>query len=78
MPITPGVPAARLMRGPVDVPDLWHPADGFGYTGAAALPLMLGVSLTAGRKRYAPGPLVLAHAAHDDGRRAAMVLRMEG
>lgn len=70
--------AARLMRGPVDVPDLWHPADGFGYTGAAALPLMLGVSLTAGRKRYAPGPLVLAHAAHDDGRRAAMVLRMEG
>lgn len=69
---------ARLLRGPKDVQELWHPADGFGYTGAAAIPLMLGVSLTAGRKRYAPGPLVLAQAAHDDGRRAAMVLAMEG
>jgi 3-oxoacyl-[acyl-carrier-protein] synthase I len=69
--------AARLLRGPNDVPDLWHPADGFGYTGAAAIPLMLGVSLTAGRKSYAPGPVVLAQASHDDGRRAAMVLRME-
>ena len=68
---------AHLLRGPHDVPDLWHPADGFGYTGAAAIPLMLGVSLTAGRKAYAPGPIVLAQASHDDGWRAAMLLRME-
>ena len=68
---------ARLLRGPKDVPDLWHPADGFGYTGAAAIPLMLAVSLTATRKGYAPGPIVLAQASHDDGRRATMVLRME-
>ncbi len=68
----------RLFRGTEDVEDIWHPADGFGYTGAAAIPLMLGVSLTAGQKDYAPGPVVLAHAAHDDGRRAAMILRMEG
>ena len=53
--------------------NLWHPADGFGYTGAASIPLMLGVSLTAGRKAYAPGPIVLAQASHDDGRRGAMV-----
>ena len=69
--------AGRLLRGPHDVPDLWHPADGFGYTGAAAIPLMLGVSLTAARKGYAPGPIVLGQASHDDGRRATMVLRME-
>ena len=68
----------RLLRGPRDVQELWHPTDGFGYTGAAAIPLMLGVSLTAGREGYAPGPIVLAQAANDDGQRAVMVLRMEG
>jgi len=69
---------ARLWRGHRDPEEVWHPADSFGYTGAAVIPILLGVGLTAGRKGYAPGPVALAHAAHDDGRRAAMVLRTEG
>jgi 3-oxoacyl-[acyl-carrier-protein] synthase-1 len=68
---------SRLWRSHRDPEEIWHPADSFGYTGAAVIPILLGVGLIAGRKGYAPGPIALAHAAHDDGRRAAMVLRME-
>ena len=65
---------ARLWRGERDPEDVWHPADGMGETGAAVVPICLGVGLAAAQKAYAPGPIALVHAAHDDGRRAAIVL----
>lgn len=58
--------------------DLWHPSDCIGEVGAAVVPCMLGVALTAARKRYAPGPGVLCFAGSDSGRRAAVVLRSGG
>lgn len=66
---------ARLWRGKRDPEDVWLPCDGMGQTGAAIIPICLGVGLTAARKAYAPGPIALIHAAHDDGRRAAIVTR---
>ena len=39
---------SRLLRGRHEFMDLWHPADGIGETGAAALPCCLGVAFTAG------------------------------
>ena len=65
---------SRLIRAKREQQALWHPADCVGETGAAAVPLMLGVALTAARKRYAPGPMGLLQAANDDGRRIALVL----
>jgi 3-oxoacyl-[acyl-carrier-protein] synthase-1 len=55
--------------------DLWHPSDCIGEVGAAIGPCLLAVAWAAARKGYAPGPGVLCHAANDDGRRAAAVLR---
>jgi 3-oxoacyl-[acyl-carrier-protein] synthase I len=57
--------------------DIWHPGDCIGEVGAAIVPCMLGVALTAARRRYAPGPGVLCHAGADDGQRSAIVLRYE-
>jgi 3-oxoacyl-[acyl-carrier-protein] synthase-1 len=57
---------------------LWHPAECVGEVGAAAVPIMLAVALAAARKGYAPGPGVLLHAADDQGRRAAAVVREYG
>lgn len=68
----------RLWRGKGDPEPVWHPADGMGETGAAVIPICLGFALTAAQKHYAPGPIALLHAAHDDGRRAAIVMRSEG
>lgn len=65
---------ARLWRGKRDPEELWHPCDAMGNTGAAVIPICLGVGMMAHRKDYAPGPMVMVHASHDDGRRAAMVL----
>ncbi len=66
---------SRLLRVRKETFDIWHPADCIGEVGAAALPCMLGVALAAMRKRYAPGPAVLAHLGNDDGKRAALVLQ---
>lgn len=66
---------SRLLRVRKEMFDIWHPADCIGEVGAAALPCMLGVALAAMRKRYAPGPAVLAHLGNDDGKRAALVLQ---
>lgn len=52
-----------------------HPADCIGEVGAAVGPCILGLALTAARKRYAPGNGVLCHLSNDDGERAAMLLR---
>ncbi len=68
----------RILRVRKDMIDIWHPTSEFGFVGAACFPVMLAVALAAGRKGYAPGPVVLAHTSDDDGRRGAAVLRMEG
>lgn len=69
---------AKTIRSRKEFQDIWHPADCIGETGAAALPCCLGVAYWAARKGYAPGPLVLAQASNDDGRRAALTLSAGG
>lgn len=66
---------SRLLRVRKETFDIWHPADCIGEVGAAALPCMLAVALFAGRKRYAPGPAILAHLGNDDGKRTALVVQ---
>jgi 3-oxoacyl-[acyl-carrier-protein] synthase-1 len=55
--------------------DHLHPADSIGEVGAAVVPCVLGLALTAARKGYAPGDGVLCHFSNDAGDRAAMLLR---
>ncbi len=63
--------------------DHLHPADSIGEIGAAVVPCVLGLALTAARKGYAPGPgegpepgkVVLCHFSNDEGDRAALLLR---
>jgi 3-oxoacyl-[acyl-carrier-protein] synthase-1 len=68
----------RVLRKRRDQMDLWNPASEFGYTGAASMPLMLGLGLIAGQKRDAPGRTVIMQTSDDDGRRGTAILRMEG
>lgn len=68
----------RVLRKRRDQMDLWNPASEFGYTGAASMPLMLGVGLTAAQKNYAPGQTVIMQTSDDDGRRGTAIFRMEG
>jgi 3-oxoacyl-[acyl-carrier-protein] synthase-1 len=65
---------ARLLRDTHDFIDLLHPSDCIGEVGAAILPLILGLALRAHEEGWAPGDPVLAFAANDDGRRAALIL----
>jgi 3-oxoacyl-[acyl-carrier-protein] synthase I len=65
---------ARLLRVRSEFQDIWHPSDCVGEIGAAATPCFLGVAYWGAAKGYASGPLALAQAANDDGRRIAMVL----
>ena len=58
--------------------DLWHPAESLGETGSAAGIATLVVADAACRKRYAPGPNVIAQFTGDRGQRAAAVLRFGG
>jgi 3-oxoacyl-[acyl-carrier-protein] synthase-1 len=53
--------------------ELWHPIEYIAEVGAAIGPLILGLALDAGRKRYAPGRNVLCTFSNDDGERAAIV-----
>jgi 3-oxoacyl-[acyl-carrier-protein] synthase I len=64
----------RLLRDRKVDMSIWHPADCVGETGAAALPLMLGVLFYGARKDYLPGPVFLAHLSNDDDKRAALVV----
>lgn len=64
----------RLLRGRHEFMDLLHPADCIGETGAAALPCLLGLAFTAAKAGWAPGDPVLAFAANDDDKRAALIL----
>lgn len=68
----------RVLRKRKEQMDLWNPASEFGYTGAASMPLMLGVGLTAAQKNYAPGRTVIMQTSDDDGRRGTAIFRMEG
>jgi 3-oxoacyl-[acyl-carrier-protein] synthase-1 len=54
--------------------DLWHPTEYIGDVGAAIGPVVLGLALYAGMKRYGPGPTVLCTFGSDAGERAAMVV----
>jgi 3-oxoacyl-[acyl-carrier-protein] synthase I len=64
----------RLDQTPRDVPlAMWHPIEFVGEIGAAILPCLLGWTLDALRRGYAPGPLALCHLGSDDGHRFAIV-----
>jgi 3-oxoacyl-[acyl-carrier-protein] synthase-1 len=69
---------ARILRERKLNFGIWHPADCVGETGAAALPIMLGVLHCGARKRYLPGPVFLAYLSNDDDKRAAVVLSARG
>lgn len=69
---------SRTLRQRKESFDIWHPADSVGETGAAIGAIALAVALASGIKGYAPGPGALFHAGTDDGRRASIVLRLEG
>ncbi|WP_300042661.1 3-oxoacyl-ACP synthase [uncultured Paracoccus sp.] len=64
----------RLERGRSAFQDLWSPAENVGNIGAAVVPVMLGMALTALHKGYAPGSPVLIEASGDDGACGAAVL----
>jgi 3-oxoacyl-[acyl-carrier-protein] synthase-1 len=64
----------RMRRVRVDRVELLHPADCIGAVGGASVPCVLGIALTAARKKYAPGPVVLCHFGNDTGERAALIL----
>ena len=55
------------MRGRSEFQDLKSPAESVGNTGAAVVPIMLGMALAATEKGYAPGSPVLIEASGDNG-----------
>ncbi|TCO70539.1 beta-ketoacyl synthase N-terminal-like domain-containing protein [Rhodovulum euryhalinum] len=65
--------ALRLERGRTEFQDLWSPAESLGNIGAAVVPLMVGMALTAARKGYSGGSPVLIEASADDGACGAAV-----
>lgn len=68
---------SRTLRQRKERFDIWHPADCIGEVGAAIVPCMLGVAVSAHKKGYAPGRSALCHAANDTGERAVMALTYE-
>jgi 3-oxoacyl-[acyl-carrier-protein] synthase-1 len=64
----------RLERGRSAFQDLWSPGENVGNVGAAVVPLMLGMALTAVEKGYTPGSPVLIEASADGGACGAAVL----
>ncbi len=64
----------RLERGRTAFQDFWSPGENLGNVGAAVVPAMLGMALTAAVKGYAPGTPVLIEASGDDGACGAAVL----
>lgn len=66
--------ALRLERGRSEFQDLWSPAESVGNVGAAVVPMMLGMALTATRKGYSGGTPLLIEASADDGACGAAVL----
>lgn len=66
---------SRILRVRKELFDIWHPAECLGEAGALAGIAILVVAEAACREGYAPGLGVLCHAANDNGRRMAAVLR---
>jgi 3-oxoacyl-[acyl-carrier-protein] synthase-1 len=64
----------RILRNKKKAFDIWHPAECVGETGAAIVPLTLGVVSTALQKNYSKGSGILCHYGNDDGQRAAMIV----
>ena len=64
----------RLERGRTAFQDFWSPGENLGNVGAAVVPAMIGMALTAAVKGYAPGSPVLIEASGDDGACGAAVL----
>ena len=64
----------RTEAGHREFRDLWAPAESLGNCGAAAVPLMLGMALTAALRGYTPGSQLLIEASGDDGACGAAVL----
>ncbi len=64
----------RLERGRKEFQDLWSPGETLGNIGAATVPLMIGMALTAAEKGYTPGSPVLIEASSDAGACGAAVL----
>lgn len=69
-----GLAAQRLNRGRKEFQPLWSPGEFLGNIGAASVPLMLGIALTAAEKDYAPGCPILIEASSDAGACGAAVL----
>ena len=68
---------SRILRERKEAFDIWHPAEFTGETGAASGVAVIAMALEACRKRYAPGPKVLAHWSNDGGQRAAVALEFQ-
>lgn len=64
----------RTEAGHREFRDLWAPAESLGNCGAAVVPLMLGMALTAAVRGYTPGSPLLVEASGDDGACGAAVL----
>jgi 3-oxoacyl-[acyl-carrier-protein] synthase-1 len=65
----------RTLRIHKEEVDLWHPADSIGEIGAAIVPCVLGISLFAVSKQYAPGTGILCHFSADGEERGALVMQ---
>lgn len=65
--------ALRLERGRSEFQDLWSPGEMLGNVGAAVVPLMVAMALSAYEKGYDPGSPVLIEASGDDGACGAAV-----
>ncbi|VEJ56333.1 hypothetical protein [Pragia fontium] len=58
-------------------PDPWTPTEFIGETGAAIIPILLGVALDANLNSYAPSREVLIHVGNDNDERAALLLKYQ-
>lgn len=65
--------ALRLERGRTEFQDLWSPTEGIGNVGAASVPVMVAMALSAYEKGYQPGSPVLVEASGDNGTCGAAV-----
>lgn len=57
----------RLVRGAHDFQDIRSPAESLGNVGAAVVPIMVGMAMTAAAKGYSGGSPVLVEASSDNG-----------
>ncbi|CAI2934710.1 beta-ketoacyl synthase N-terminal-like domain-containing protein [Aminobacter niigataensis] len=63
----------RLVRGAHGFQDVWSPAESLGNVGAAVVPVMIAMAMTAAAKGYSGGTPVLVEASSDSGACGAAV-----